>query len=1374
MPRIIIELCAIVLFVQISGEQLNNQTADNILIKNSNNDLPHTNKNETYKQCVINGIIKRIEDILKRQIKESESEIKLILKPQGNDVNVNDRKIRATQNAIDWNECATKFELEQHRNLETEHILAIKKELGKLQELIRLLRDQQSVLNMLTDFEKPRPKIDDEDDRRQLLELFKMLKNHLPAQAKIELDNHKMQLQTLEHEIESLRNGQAIFINENANKTGDVVSPDVVGAIQTQNHPILAKLKANASTRKAPNEPHNLHSLIENAKVHMKVNPASNPKVRANDDFLDNLQKLLVDNPEQIPDIKENPLDGNIVPTTDIEKKLNDLEKQVKVSQKMKQLEKKIKQMQQINAESKSIDDEDDLKSQLKKLQRQLDNMNKNKVESKSLDDEDILDELKNLQSAINDLKPKEDDSQSKIGGADIQLMLNKLIGVPVRPAAVPVATHSQLTPAQIQVLKRIMALKAGSNQHQSHAPSSSYGHSYNPAYSLYGENSYYGNLPPNVLIPKVGYEENQYSSYDNGPYSSYSPYPPYGYPDKYAYGINLYSPKTEYGPGLDYYSSGKGNYGYNQNKSGNVPKPYAPDNGGYGQYAYYGAIPHPPQYAENADKINGGHHLPHSDLNHDKYEALHLKPSPIYSKLYGTKPSYEHGSAPHLNGYEEQQFFRGYKGDESEKYGSDSSQSYFNSQENSNYGNSYAHQKMGELQTQIYTLQSVINNLNSPEYVQKPEDQQTIYELDRKITDLKGVVSNLAQDGNQQYYESDYNVGYGDKSVPSYRSHSKPHNHEDEPTLSKKRFRREAEQVDNTTTSVMTQFIQELSDIVDVIHFLSESLSEEYHSRKVRNTFTSDHIGKFFKILKEVGRVPRETNNSTMNALYQRLDKLMNFVDSLTDKISYQHKNCGKEGNCATESDNHSRSKRDTEDSDDIGPTMQRIWDAMGALLDNKLRTTSNSKSFDNKPQLRSSYYPPASYYQPGYYQQPYYGQPIYYHTVYDYEDKGKKDKTKFIKVKKDLKVESKFEKIFTKILEKILDKIVKAIPIIIRKLLGLEFDFFGEVDDGYGYGGVKKTKKFGIFSIIPMLLFKILTNISYFVKKLKKNTFIKTFLVPGFVLIATAGLIVFLIWWLSGDDSHDHPYYGYGGNIGYDNSYRNSINSDVDDDDFNKNEYRDAQSRSRQPVSTAYSSDDFVQKNLNGNPYPSYYKPSLSKRYDPIVKNLITLIQLVEQYPVLYDGDPNRTGTHHAWQEVANKLGEDWLTCKEKWKNIRTCYTRYLRKHDKSPYGRSYYLSPYLEFLQPYYKNSGVTNAPTTQDSLWSKIEVSDTELIQDSSLITDSNNMEESSEDKKEMYNTEVKERRKVKIAHPEVQADINGKIREEWCLEEKNRT
>ncbi|KAF5307390.1 hypothetical protein FQR65_LT18432 [Abscondita terminalis] len=142
-----------------------------------------------------------------------------------------------------------------------------------------------------------------------------------------------------------------------------------------------------------------------------------------------------------------------------------------------------------------------------------------------------------------------------------------------------------------------------------------------------------------------------------------------------------------------------------------------------------------------------------------------------------------------------------------------------------------------------------------------------------------------------------------------------------------------------------------------------------------------------------------------------------------------------------------------------------------------------------------------------------------------------------------------------------------------------------------------------------------------------------------------------------------------------------------------------------------------------------------------------IITFVKLVEQYPVLYDGDPNRTGTHHAWQEVANKLGEDWLTCKEKWKNIRTCYTRYLRKHDKSPYGRSYYLSPYLEFLQPYYKNSGVTNAPTTQDSLWSKIEVSDTELIQDSSLITDSNNMEESSEDKKEMYNTEVKERRKV---------------------------
>lgn len=118
------------------------------------------------------------------------------------------------------------------------------------------------------------------------------------------------------------------------------------------------------------------------------------------------------------------------------------------------------------------------------------------------------------------------------------------------------------------------------------------------------------------------------------------------------------------------------------------------------------------------------------------------------------------------------------------------------------------------------------------------------------------------------------------------------------------------------------------------------------------------------------------------------------------------------------------------------------------------------------------------------------------------------------------------------------------------------------------------------------------------------------------------------------------------------------------------------------------------------------------------------INFVKLVEQYPVLYDpnidGGPNRSGHQNAWQDIANKLGEDWMTCKEKWKNIRSCYTRYLRNQnsDRPVHRRSYYLSPYMEFLQPFCKSGGNTNSTITQDTL-SRTDTSDTEFSQDSSL-------------------------------------------------------
>lgn len=45
-----------------------------------------------------------------------------------------------------------------------------------------------------------------------------------------------------------------------------------------------------------------------------------------------------------------------------------------------------------------------------------------------------------------------------------------------------------------------------------------------------------------------------------------------------------------------------------------------------------------------------------------------------------------------------------------------------------------------------MYQLQNAIDNLNSPNYVKRPEDQETIYKLDKQINDLKQVINNLNQ----------------------------------------------------------------------------------------------------------------------------------------------------------------------------------------------------------------------------------------------------------------------------------------------------------------------------------------------------------------------------------------------------------------------------------------------------------------------------------------------------------------------------------------------------------------------------------------------------------------------------------------------------
>lgn len=57
-----------------------------------------------------------------------------------------------------------------------------------------------------------------------------------------------------------------------------------------------------------------------------------------------------------------------------------------------------------------------------------------------------------------------------------------------------------------------------------------------------------------------------------------------------------------------------------------------------------------------------------------------------------------------------------------------------------------YTKQKIEDLKQQIYSLQNAIATLDNPNYVKRPEDEATIYNLEQQITNLKNIVSGLNQ----------------------------------------------------------------------------------------------------------------------------------------------------------------------------------------------------------------------------------------------------------------------------------------------------------------------------------------------------------------------------------------------------------------------------------------------------------------------------------------------------------------------------------------------------------------------------------------------------------------------------------------------------
>lgn len=283
--------------------------------------------------------------------------------------------------------------------------------------------------------------------------------------------------------------------------------------------------------------------------------------------------------------------------------------------------------------------------------------------------------------------------------------------------------------------------------------------------------------------------------------------------------------------------------------------------------------------------------------------------------------------------------------------------------------------------------------------------------------------------------------------------------------------------------------------------------------------------------------------------------------------------------------------------------------------FLETKLHPNIHQKSsvFNQNQDPSENYHRSSYYQQPNYHAD--YNLPVYYPvTNYEvYDEKPKKIKDKFKKGKKEDKKEEIGDKIFTKIATKIIEKAIRSFPQILANLFGFEieklFDIFGDIKynygseyggDGYvdnGYGVQKGYQSLGVFGYLPVFAIRIISHLTECIKKLKKNKFLKTFLVPALVLVGTAGLILFLIWFLS-DDHFDYDYYkdedyyydnhNYGNNYGYDNNYH------ADGYYYQDDYYRNNNPPNNRGSSSSYNGVPNVHNNYRDNNLNTATKPN------------------------------------------------------------------------------------------------------------------------------------------------------------------------------------
>lgn len=715
------------------------------------------------------------------------------------------------------------------------NVQQLKEEVANLSNLVQILRDQQYLLTLLNDVDEfgnkqSRDGVDimvlkDEVDqlRNQMEESRKEATNtdQIEKTLKEQIEEERKEIDSLKKTIVKILDARNDLKTKNSNeitkqKTDVAKSKQLLTKLEKELFDLKQKINEENSENndeaivRAPLDlklPKDIKPIIKNPVVkppelkfvlpdplHLK-NPISNQRnaeedqsrnLRIFDDDINqmesklnklenqrkfqqrdsstNLRKLL----KSIDDDSDEDIDEFV---DEFKKQLSKKKRKQQKEERVKALIKSLDKSNDLDSlESKSDDDTDTLKLLLKVL-------DKSKPQSKS---DDIDNELKLLQQAIDEMQPK--DEIDLIDDRDDDLNLNKLLA---------------LRGGKSQKVDKIALLRKQLLQLKKQRPLDSISH--NP----YTNSGPYANR--NFYPYPFPMNSNMYST---------NPMNSNGYPlsfvNSYPTNSNFYPVNSNsYAINSNAYPSGTN--AYNSHPIGTNPYPIASSNSFSVNNNPYTSNSNSYASNSNAYPINSNvYSIPNSlydnlmsNYYHQSNEQKSYNKPQLNNYPFGNLNKLQYSNAqpqPSLNSYSSNFFhvagspLPNYQEAHQEIYKPAINPIQTNQQESQDYqaqtvnvGQDYTQQKVDDLRNQIYNLQGVINNLNKPEYVQKPEDQQMIYNLDTRINELKNVIGHL----NEKSYvvpqpQNNHNeyppINYHSNIEPSYaqpKSHSDESNHE-------------------------------------------------------------------------------------------------------------------------------------------------------------------------------------------------------------------------------------------------------------------------------------------------------------------------------------------------------------------------------------------------------------------------------------------------------------------------------------------------------------------------------------------------------------------------------------------------------------------